>query len=165
MTPLGREVPQSSDVRPKTRPKQALIRSDQQTGLDHLARQLHDARSVKGERITANTLLRVAIDGLLEHGDQLYGDNEIQLLASWSDFLGRAASLGSIEAELTELTDDIDRTRNGAGDPITVGMLIRIALAGLARHRHALRGTNEVELLASWLKFLEGQEAMASRRK
>lgn len=85
--------PEDSDAhpppaeRPKTRPKQAMLRSDQQTSLDDLARELHDARSVKGERITANTLLRVAIDGLVTHGNRLHGDNEAQLLASWLEFL------------------------------------------------------------------------------
>lgn len=73
--------------RPKTRPKTAQIRADQWTSLDELARELHDMRSVKGERITANTLIRVAIDGLLTHGGRLQGDNEVQLLASWLEFL------------------------------------------------------------------------------
>lgn len=76
-------------TRAKTRPKTAQIRADQWTSLDELARELHDARSVKGERITANTLIRVAIDGLLGHGGRLHGDNEDQLLASWSEFLGQ----------------------------------------------------------------------------
>lgn len=162
MTPQGRDVPQGSDVRPKTRPKQALIRSDQQTGLDHLARQLHDDRSVKGERITANTLLRVAIDGLVQHGDRLYGDNEAQLLTSWSRFLSLGSSLGSLEAELTDLADDIDSARNGEGDPITIGLLTRIAVMGLIGHRKALHGTTEAELLASWLGFLDEHEVAAS---
>lgn len=161
MTPPGRSAPQDSDLRPKTRPKQALIRPDQQTGLDHLARELHDARSTKGERITANTLLRVAIDGLIEHGDRLYGDNEIQLLASWREFLSLAASLGSLEAELTDLTTDIDISRNGEGNPITASVMARIAVTGLTRHRNVLKGTNEVELFKSWLNFLDEHEARA----
>lgn len=74
--------------RPRTRPKQAMIRSDQQTSLDELARDLHDARSSKGERITANTLIRIAIDGLVAHGSRLHGDTEEELLASWLEFLG-----------------------------------------------------------------------------
>ena len=74
--------------RPKTRPKTAQIRADQWTSLDELARELHDARGVKGERITANTLIRVAIDGLVAHGARLQGDTEAQLMASWLEFLG-----------------------------------------------------------------------------
>jgi hypothetical protein len=94
MTPPD-AAPPSPAERPKTRPKQAMIRGDQQTSLDELARELHDARSVKGERITANTLIRVAIDGLLEHGGRLRGDTEEQLLASWAEFLGeRRAAQG-----------------------------------------------------------------------
>ena len=161
--PPGRDAPQGSDVRPATRPKQALIRPDQQTALDHLARQLHDARSVKGERITANTLLRVAIDGVIEHGDRLHGDNEIQLLASWREFLRLATSLGSVETILTDLASGLDSARNRVGHPVTPGALVRIAVAGLAQHRDALRGATEAELLASWLKFLDGREAAAGR--
>ncbi|MEY9857989.1 hypothetical protein ABH935_003602 [Catenulispora sp. GAS73] len=163
MTLLGREAPQGSDVRPKTRPKQALIRPDQQTGLDHLARQLHDDRSVKGERITANTVLRVAIDGLIEHRSRLHGDNEVQLLESWREFLSVAASLGSYAAVLTDMAGELDAARNGAGDPITASVLIRIAVAGLVRHSGALNGTTEDELLASWLRFLDEHEATGSR--
>ena len=88
MNPAGPEAHPSTGERPKTRPKQAMIRSDQQTKLDDLARDLHDARSVKGERITANTLIRVAIDGLVAHGGRLHGDTEEQLLGSWLEFLG-----------------------------------------------------------------------------
>jgi hypothetical protein len=88
--------PSQSAGRPKTRPKTAQIRADQWTSLDELARDLHDSRSVKGERITANTVIRVAIDGLLAHGGRLSGDNEEQLLASWLEFLGgRKAAHGS----------------------------------------------------------------------
>lgn len=163
MTPLGRDASQGSDERPKTRPKQALIRSDQHTGLDHLARQLHDDRSAKGERITANTLLRVAIDGLVEHGDRLHGDNEVQLLASWREFLSLAASLASVEAELIDAASHLDIARNGAGDPIAPSALIRIAVAGLARYRGVLHGANESELQESWLRFLDANEATFSR--
>lgn len=87
MSSARTDVPSDAAERPKTRPKQLMIRSDQQTQLDDLARDLHDARSVKGERITANTLIRVAIDGLLAHGGRLHGDTEKQLLTGWLDFL------------------------------------------------------------------------------
>lgn len=162
MTPLDRDASQGSDERPKTRPKQALIRPDQQTGLDHLARQLHDDRGVKGERITANTLLRIAIDGLVEYGDRLYGDNEVQLLASWSKFLHHAASLGDVETHLADLANEVDGARNSEGGPITTDTLVRIAVTGLVRHRDALRGGTEAELLASWLKFLDKQAGTTS---
>lgn len=88
MTPTDDASHGASTERPATRPKTARIRADQWTRLDDLARHLHDARSVKVERITSNTLIRVAIDGLLVHGGRLHGDTEEQLLASWLEFLG-----------------------------------------------------------------------------
>jgi len=163
MTPLGRDVPQGTYGRPKTRPKQALIRSDQQTALDHLARRLHDDRSVKGERITANTLLRVAIDGLIEHEDRLYGDNEVQLLASWREFLNLAVTLGHLEAVLSDWADKLNTARNGVGDPVSSSTLARVAVAGLTQHQSPVRGTTEAELLASWLRFLDERKATARR--
>jgi hypothetical protein len=56
-------TPETPDIvhageRPRTRPKTAQIRADQWTGPDELTRELHDARSVKGERITANAALQ-----------------------------------------------------------------------------------------------------------
>ena len=76
------------------RPKQLMLYADQQTDRDALARTLHDARGVRGERITANTLLRIAIDGLLAHCDRLRGDNEKQLLDSWLAFLDKGTAAG-----------------------------------------------------------------------
>lgn len=156
------EQPQVGE-RPKTRPKQALIRPDQQTGLDDLARTLHDSRSVKGERITANTVLRVAIDGVLEHGDRLYGNNEVELLASWREFLEFAASVGALEAVTADVAHELDAARDDDGAPITSSVLVRVALTGLAEHRRALRGATEAELMASWLEFLDAREAAAGR--
>jgi hypothetical protein len=163
MTPPGLDEPPSAGERPKTRPKQALIRPDQQTSLDDLARSLHDARSVKGERITANTVLRVAIDGLVEHGDRLHGDNEVQLLASWREFVNLAASLGSLEAVLADVAREVGGPRSGERDPVTPATLVRIAVAGLAEYRGALHGASEAELLASWLAFLGEREAATGR--
>jgi hypothetical protein len=76
------------------RPKQLMLYADQQTDLDALARALHDARQVRGERITANTLIRIAIDGLVVHGDRLQGDNEKQLLESWLAYLDERSAAG-----------------------------------------------------------------------
>lgn len=163
MTLPGTGERPSAGERPKTRPKQALIRPDQQTGLDELARTLHDARSIKGERITANTVLRVAIDGLIEHGDRLYGDNEVQLLASWREFLTLATSIGALEAVITDVAHELGGARDDEGDPISVAAFARIALTGLAEHRRVLHGATEAELLASWLEFLGEREATASR--
>lgn len=160
MTTPGPGEQPSAGARPKTRPKQALIRPDQQNGLDELARSLHDARSVKGERITANTLLRVAIDGLIEHEDRLYGDNEVQLLASWREFLALSASIGPLEAVLSDMVSEFSA---GERDQISTGALVRIAVTGLAEQRRALHGANESELLVSWMAFLGEREAVAGR--
>ena len=88
MTPPDEAANDTSSAMSATRPKTARIRTDQWSSLDDLARRVHDARSVKVERITSNTLIRVAIDGLLAHEGRLHGDTEEQLLASWLEFLG-----------------------------------------------------------------------------
>lgn len=148
--------------RPKTRPKQAMIRPDQQTSLDELARELHDARSVKGERITANTVLRVAIDGVVAHGDRLHGDNEDQLRESWLEFLSRDAIAGPLESELAELACGLGDGRKRRGEPVTSSVLVRVAAAGLAAHGNELHGSTEEELLDSWLGFLSERRSSAT---
>lgn len=93
MAPPDDAVRPESTAFASTRPKTARVRPDQWTSLDDLARRVHDARSAKVERITSNTLIRVAIDGLLMHSSRLQGDTEEQLLASWLEFLeGREAT-------------------------------------------------------------------------
>jgi hypothetical protein len=63
------------------RPKWVPMRDDQYSGLTDLARELMDSRSRKVERITENTLIRVAIDLLLAHPELLAGDTEEELRA------------------------------------------------------------------------------------
>ncbi|MBR7827582.1 hypothetical protein KDK95_14785 [Actinospica sp. MGRD01-02] len=87
MTPSEDVELSESTAMASTRPKTARIRPDQWTSLDDFARNLHDARSTKVERITSNTLIRVAVDGMLRHRGRLHGDTEEQLLASWLLFL------------------------------------------------------------------------------
>jgi hypothetical protein len=92
-----------------TRDKMAVIYADQQTKLDGLARELQDIRTVRGERITANTLIRVALDGLIEHSDRLYGDNEEELHASWLEFLSEQAAVvvaDEVEDDEDQVPDD-----------------------------------------------------------
>ena len=50
--------------------------------LSTTSRELNRARRGTGERITENTLIRVAIDLLLERGDQLTGTSEAELRKS-----------------------------------------------------------------------------------
>lgn len=58
------------------------IRPDQSEDLAALRRQLLRARVDRSERITDNTLLRVAVDLLLAHAEQLAGATEDDLAAS-----------------------------------------------------------------------------------
>jgi len=72
----------------RVRPKYAQIRGDQQTELDVLARELMDARTSGGRRITANTLIRVAIDTLLAQRHLLVGNDEEELARNYFKSLG-----------------------------------------------------------------------------
>lgn len=62
--------------------KEARLRPDQVDELSQVARQLQRSRSAAGERITANTLIRVAVDRLLAEAASLSGDDEAALLKS-----------------------------------------------------------------------------------
>lgn len=63
--------------------KEVRFRDEQMEGLHRLARRLSKARrGMKGDRITDNTLVRVAVDLLLQHTDDLAGHDEATLLES-----------------------------------------------------------------------------------
>ncbi len=62
--------------------KELRIRGDQADDLTVLTRQLNRARKGEGQRITDNTLIRVAIDLLLRDGAKLQGTTETDLLRS-----------------------------------------------------------------------------------
>jgi len=62
--------------------KELRIRGDQADDLTVLTRQLNRARKGEGQRITDNTLIRVAIDLLLRDGAKLLGTTEADLLRS-----------------------------------------------------------------------------------
>jgi hypothetical protein len=64
-------------VRTETR-----IRDDQAAALAALRRRVAAARTDKKERITDNTLVRVAIDLLLAHADELAGNTEEEIRRS-----------------------------------------------------------------------------------
>lgn len=59
--------------------KEARLREDQTLALARLARQLNRQKRKKGERITENTLIRVAVDLLLAQEDQIWGATEEEL--------------------------------------------------------------------------------------
>lgn len=61
---------------------EARLRPDQVEALGDLARRLQRARRSKDERITTNTLLRIAADLLLARADEIIGDTEVALRAS-----------------------------------------------------------------------------------
>jgi hypothetical protein len=62
--------------------KELRIRGDQADDLTTLTRQLNRARKSQGERITDNTLIRVAIDLLMRERNKLRGTTEADLLKS-----------------------------------------------------------------------------------
>lgn len=63
--------------------KEARLTEDQVEALTALSRRLNRRRgSGEGERITENTLIRVAVDLLLSQADRLEGNTEDALLAS-----------------------------------------------------------------------------------
>ena len=59
--------------------KEARLREDQTLALARLARQLNRQKRKKGERITENTLIRVAVDLLLAKEDQIWGATEEEI--------------------------------------------------------------------------------------
>ena len=62
--------------------KEARLREDQLDDLTSLARSLNRKRQGSGERITENTLIRVAVDLLMNQSDELEGTSEQELSAS-----------------------------------------------------------------------------------
>lgn len=62
--------------------KEAFLRPEVISELDQLARALQRSARKGERRITANTLLRVAADLLLEERELLHGSTETELLAS-----------------------------------------------------------------------------------
>lgn len=69
-------------------PKQARLTVEQLDELRRLARRLNQ-ESDATERITENTLIRVAINGLLEHASGLRGSTEAELDAAFRQHLRR----------------------------------------------------------------------------
>lgn len=62
--------------------KETRLRADQYSRLTELSRELNRQRQGQGERITENTLIRVAIDLLLARHADLAGSTEAELRAS-----------------------------------------------------------------------------------
>jgi hypothetical protein len=69
-----------------------LLNEELRDGAEALAKELHRRRTKKGERITANTVMRVALGTLLERmeGEDLEGANsEAELMAAVRRLLGK----------------------------------------------------------------------------
>lgn len=64
--------------------KEARLREDQLDSLTSLTRSLNRKRKGSGERITENTLIRVAVDLLMNQSDELKGTTEQDLIKSVS---------------------------------------------------------------------------------
>lgn len=62
--------------------KEARVRYDQAAALTSLRRKLNKRRHDRSEPLTDNTLIRLAVDLLLAHADELHGDTEDQLRSS-----------------------------------------------------------------------------------
>ena len=62
--------------------KELRLRADQLDELARIRRSLNRQRGGEGERITENTLIRVAVDLLLSHADSLHGSTEDELRKS-----------------------------------------------------------------------------------
>jgi hypothetical protein len=77
--PSDRVVPTPEPLYLSYQRKEARLREEQQKGLTLLARRLSRAKGSGGERITENTLIRVAVDLLLARSAQLAGNDEAAL--------------------------------------------------------------------------------------
>lgn len=62
--------------------KESRLTREQYQALTDLSRDLNRQRNGEGERITENTLIRIAIDLLLTHPDELHGTTEAELRKS-----------------------------------------------------------------------------------
>lgn len=74
--------------------KETRLRREQVSALGELARELSARRRQRGERITENTLMRIAVDVLLEHAGELRGDTEDELRQSVSSGLPKSGTHG-----------------------------------------------------------------------
>lgn len=77
--PSGRIVPSAEPLYLSYQRKETRLREEQQNGLTLLARRLSRAKGAGGERITDNTLIRIAVDLLLARSTQLNGNDEAAL--------------------------------------------------------------------------------------
>ncbi|WP_374976625.1 hypothetical protein ACEYYH_02005 [Microbacterium trichothecenolyticum] len=97
--------------------KDARIRDDQVTALTALADAVMRRRRFKAERITENTLIRVAIDLLLAHADQLRGSTEDELRNSLTAGLPKSGSPALTDSGTSAVTAHERVITHAAGAP------------------------------------------------
>ncbi|OEV13020.1 hypothetical protein [Streptomyces nanshensis] len=71
----------------KLTPKWVPLSNSDQLDLEALAKELMAARAHKGERITANTLIRIGVKAVLRHQSGLAGDTEAELREKFLAYL------------------------------------------------------------------------------
>lgn len=98
--------------------KETRVREDQYAALSALTRTLMRRRTVKSERITENTLIRVAIDLLLLLQQHLAGGTEAELRNSVTRVL---AELQSSDLRESATSRDQDSGRPGPADSESSG--------------------------------------------
>lgn len=121
--------------------KDARIRADQDAALTALAKSLMRRRSAKSERITENTLIRIAIDLLLANSDALHGSTEEDLRKSVTSRRRNARDAGLPESGTSEASEFgmPEHPQFGASERRESGVRERrdsrgAALHGSARH-------------------------------
>lgn len=85
--------------------KETRVREDQYAEFTPLTRALMRDRVSRRERITENTLIRVAIDLLLAHGDQLRGSDEDELRRSVTSGVPDFRSSRATDRESSEVSE------------------------------------------------------------
>lgn len=98
--------------------KETRVREDQYVALTLVARALMRNRTDRRERITENTLVRVAIDLLLANADQLVGDTEEALLESLTFEHPHSRTSGAPDSA----TSGLPRTGTSAVDKAARGL-------------------------------------------
>ncbi|HEY9662104.1 MAG TPA: hypothetical protein V6C65_26920 [Allocoleopsis sp.] len=72
--------------------KEVRFSADHLDALTSLTRRLNRTRRGRGERITDNTLIRVAVAVLIDYSDRIEGTTEEEILLSFRELLGRENS-------------------------------------------------------------------------
>jgi hypothetical protein len=101
----GQIADQSAPLYARLTRKETRVREDQYAALGAVARALMRRRHVRTERITENTLIRVAIDALLARKDSLRGSTEAELRESVLSALTDSGTPGVRRSDTPEPRD------------------------------------------------------------